>query len=189
MIAKYKLVLWIPVVGIVIVFLALYLPEIVGAHLELSYTDRTNIILTFAIMIFAAVEGYSTFLQVMLEDRRNLIEDARNELEKAYGPLYTLFNRPIETTTKTIELDEYEKARLDETLSTYPFMFSTEIFDLWRGKIRDSKSDSFMVSSGAGASKFPATVVHCYKIPWDFVEKIGKEYDDRLEKYNKLLKK
>lgn len=173
MVAKYKLVLWIPVVGIVIIFLALYLPEIVGAHLELSYTDRTNIILTFAIMIFAAVEGYSTFLQVVLEDRRNQIEDAKNELEKAYGPLYTLLRhaRRIETDDRTVELSGFHKPQLDEILSTYPFMFPTEIYDLWQKKIRNLVDAPY------------------YHIPLEFIEKMNEEYDRRVKKYNELLKK
>ena len=74
----------IPLVVIVIVGLILYLPEHLGYHLNVPEA-RTNILLTSAITVFAAVEGYATYRMVELERERRRIEDARNELEKAYG--------------------------------------------------------------------------------------------------------
>ncbi len=179
--ARPKIVLWIPVIAIAVIGFALYIPELLGFRLGLSYTEKTSIILTSAITLFAAIEGYSTYMQVELENKKNMIEDARNELEKAYGPLYTLLNTFHFKSDKQKEfyLGNNEKIHVDEILATYPFMFPPEIYDLWLKKIQN-------LSPSLDVDTF---TTKDYTIPFEFRDRINEEYGRRVKKYNELLKK
>jgi len=147
----------------------------------LEFGEKISIFLTFAISMFAAMEGYSTYMHVVLADRRNRIEDARNELEKAYGPLYTLLNKfnIYVDPKKEYWINPDEKNHLDKIMATYPFMFPSEIYNLWLEKIRGL--EPVLVDS---ATLRPTD----YKIPLEFIDKINEEYDRRVKKYNELLK-
>ena len=117
--------------------------------------------------------------------KRNRIEDARNELEKAYGPLYTLLNSLTERNGNTLGLLLREKDRLDKILATYPFMFTSEIYNLWKEKIQPAKGrlpSGNEITLGVGSS---AT----FFIPIEFRNKINEEYDRKVEGYNRLLGK
>lgn len=133
MVARTSIVFWGPPIGILILFIVLYIPEFFGESLWITYTERMNLILTVALIMFAAIEGYSTNIQAELQKRRNLIDDARNELEKAYGPLYTLLNEyPFLDTIEhefgkpqnLINLDAMKKMRLDNIVATHPLHVS-----------------------------------------------------------------
>ena len=139
-----------------------------------------NIVLTCAIAMFASVEGYSTYAQVVLEERRNRIEDIRNELEKAYDPLYSILSRadtllPIDDRSKQImvPVKREEKTRLDNIMVTYPFMFPYEIVTLWQAKIRDIKP----------LTAYPGNHTFDFAIPLEFRDKIEEEYNRRVEEY------
>ena len=186
-----KIVVFLPILAIAVVGFILYIPEIylllfktskyIPILSDLQFIEKTNIILTVGIVYFAAMEGYSTFLQVILEGRRNRIEDARNELEKAYGPLYTLLNRVEETRENVVELNEGEKSYLDRILATYPFMFPSEIYNVWRQRIQTHEAGFYL---GPGEDIRPV-----YSIPLEFRDMINEEYDRRVKLYNELLKK
>jgi len=75
-----------------------------------------------------------------------------------------------------MELDEFDKNELDEILSTYPFMFPSEIFEYWRNKIQGIKKSRRYGGSSHG-------------IPVEFRDMINKEYDVRRIRYNKLIGK
>ena len=176
-----NILIWVPVVLIAIICLTLYIPEFLGFQLGLSYTERTTILLTFALTIFAGVEGYSTYTQVEIERNKRIIEDARNELEKAYGPLYSLLNkfRFIDEETKEFYLNDNERNIIDQIMATYPFMFPTKIIDFWTNKILNLSPlvdlDTFTRKS--------------YRIPIEFRNMINEEYRNRVKKYSELLKR
>lgn len=67
-----------------------------------------------------------------------LIEDARNEFEKAYGPLYTLVSEyeQVIAFICNLELLENEKNYFDKIVATYPFMFPSEIFEFLEKNLR-----------------------------------------------------
>ena len=115
-----------------------FLPAFSG----LTFMDKTSLLLTFSIAVFAAIEGYATFKRAEMELNRHRISDARNELEKAYGPLYTLLNKtkPSSTEEDAFWLDYEEREKVDAIFATYPFMFSAEINSLWQEKIRNYKT-------------------------------------------------
>jgi hypothetical protein len=199
--SKIKFVVWFPVIGLSILFVALYSPELFGYSLWLSYSDRMNLVLTVALAMFAAIEAYSTYQQayssnqqVMLQDRKNLIDDARNELEKAYGPINSLLNKPVEKDESFIKLSVGEKMKLDEIVTSYPFMFSEEINTYWQNNIRNLETQQGLkvdvMTFLRGGSPFAAsTYVDEYHIPLEFATIFNSAYKKKVQSYNELLKK
>jgi hypothetical protein len=117
-------------------------------------------------------------MEVVLEDRRSKMDSARDELEKAYAPLYTLLNRyRWGVIQEKVVLDEGEKKQLDQIMAAYPFMFPAEIYELWQQKINKMK-----------ATRLDLRYTQSYfEIPQEFVEKITKEYDLRVKRYNEIF--
>jgi hypothetical protein len=186
---RSKWIFYMPVIGILVIALFLFSPDIylliyketikIPPLSDLTYGDKINIMLTFAITMFAAVEGYSTYTQVMLEDRRNKMESAKDELEKAYAPLYTLLNRfHFGASEDGVLLDERDKTHLDQIMAAYPFMFPAEIYEIWHQKICKMKA-----GEGLSLSTFNPP----YAIPKEFVERIAAEYDRRVSRYNEMF--
>ena len=176
----FKIVkLSIPITILVIIGLIPYVPAFFGHNPLIPYSDAVNFFLTVAITVFAAVEGYSTYMQVELSQNRNLIEDTRNELEKAYGPLYTLVNKQPLTNNKLLTLSE-EKKKLDQIMTTYPFMFSDDIYNMWREKIQNIEQ---------GNMNDPPHKTRCIATLGEFTDKLNEEYESKVKRYNKLLKK
>jgi len=167
---------YLPIVVMALIAFFLYIPQSPVA--SLSDREKVNIFLTSAITLFAMVEGYSTYMHVVLERDRNIIEDARNELEKAYGPLYTMLNK-VSLFTLKLELTPAEKSNLDKIMATYPFMFPSEIYDLWRKEIQNVPPIVYT------STLTPAG----YEILLEFRDKINEEYDRRVKRYNEILKK
>jgi len=89
---------WFGILLIFIVFSIIYgvtrIPVVLFA--EPSFVAMIQLMLSLTIMLFAIVEGFSTYLQVV--DNRNMrrFENLQEELEKSYGPLYSLVVRPDE---------------------------------------------------------------------------------------------
>lgn len=186
---KSKLIFYIPVIGLAVIVFLLLFPEIyllivrepiqIPLLSDLSYRDKIDIFLSFAIAIFAAVEGYSTYTQVFLEDRRSKMDSAKDELEKAYAPLYTLFNRFLFGASEDeVVLEENDKTGLDRIMAAYPFMFPAEIYEIWHQKIYKMK---------AGVAIDMNNLTPSYAIPKEFVEKIVAEYDRRVTRYNEMF--
>jgi len=179
-----------PVIGVLIIGLLLLMPDIylliyketirIPPLSDLTYSDKINIMLTFAIAMFAAVEGYSTYTQVVLEDRRNKMESAKDELEKAYAPLYTLLNQfQFGASKDEVVLEERDKTHLDRIMAAYPFMFPAEIYEIWHKKIYKMKPNKIAADLNN---------LHLdYIIPKEFVEKIAAEYDRRVTRYNEMF--
>jgi hypothetical protein len=178
-----------PVIGLLIIALLLLMPDIyllifketirIPPLSDLAYSDKINIMLTFAIAMFAAVEGYSTYTQVVMEDRRNKMESAKDELEKAYAPLYTLLSRfQWGASEYEVVLEEDDKTHLDQIMAAYPFMFPAEIYEIWHQKIYKMK---------AGVTVDLSNLTSSYAIPREFVEKIAAEYDRRVRRYNEVF--
>jgi hypothetical protein len=198
--SRFKLYLLVSVpiagiltVGIIVDFPALY-AIVTGRTIyirylsDLTYPEMLNIIFTFALVEFAGLEGYSTYVQLVMEERRNRIGDARDELEKAYGPLYSLLNslavrysmgngKP----TNVVGATEPQKERLDSILATYPFMFPTDIYEYWTKNVQPAQ----LIPSLYDQRK----EIPVFNIPTEFRDKINREYHHRVERYNRLLGK
>lgn len=182
-----------PLLGLLLLIFVLYSPQLLNLFgssaqipglSDLTFAEKTNLLLTFAIAFFAAVEGYSTYRRAELEYKSHKIQDARNELEKAYGPLYTLLNKNVPPDEKTsFWLDYEERKKINEIMATYPFMFSTEINDFWQEKIRSPKSlvqDSNVDPIGYGIDLGAFLELR---------DMINKEYTDKVKNYRKLFEK
>lgn len=179
---KESLILYLPVAGLVLLVLLLYLP-LIPVLFGLPFMDKTTMLLTFAIAVFAAIEGYSTFSRTSMELKREKIEDARNELEKAYGPIYTLLNkvRGASQTKDSFWLDFDERKRLDEIMATYPFMFPPEINALWQDRIRNL--GSLLQTTNLKSSDFEGSL----GVYLELRNLINEEYARRVKSYRDLL--
>jgi hypothetical protein len=188
-----RALLFAPLIGLLILILVLFSPQIVNLFdssaevpglSDLRFAEKTELLLTFAIAFFAAVEGYATYKRATLEYRSHKIQDARNELEKAYGPLFTLLNKNITSDEKTnFWLDFEERKEINKIMATYPFMFSKEINDFWREKIQSPKAlvqDSDIEPTGVDIDLRPFAELR---------EMITKEYIDRVKNYRKFFEK
>jgi hypothetical protein len=169
-----QLVVGYAIILIILTFF-LYVPDLLGYPL-ITVVDKTNIILTATIAMFAIIQGIATFNQYELQNREILVENAKNELEKAFGPLYTILNCPISETETYIRMSRDTKIQLDSILSTYPFMFTDEIRGIWKEKVQ-----RILPVQEIGLS------VRFYQIPIEFRNSVNKEYEKRLQKYKQLL--
>jgi hypothetical protein len=186
--SRSRWIFYMPLIGLTVIGLLLLMPDIylliykeplrIPPLSDLTYGDKINIMLTFAIAMFAAVEGYSTYTQVVLEDRRNKMESAKGELEKAYAPLYTLLNRfQFGASEDKVVLEERDKTRLDQIMAAYPFMFPAEIYEIWHQKIYKMKPTEIDLRN----------IDSFYEISKEFVEKLASEYDRRVKRYNEIF--
>ncbi len=179
---KEQYFLLLPVLFLVVLTFILALPG-VPILSGLSFGEKANLLLTFSLAFFAAVEGFSTYRRASMESKRHAIEDARNELEKAYGPLYTLLNKGSSGggAEKSFWLDFEDRRRLDGILATYPFMFSPKIYDLWQEKLRN-------VESLLGASDFKSGTREVSLGGYlEFRNLLNEEYALRVKNYRNLL--
>ena len=177
----------------IIILIIITLPEILTLTIgretiipilsEISLEGRFAILFSFSVVLFSSIQYRS-------ERKRNKITDLRNELEKAYGPLYSLFNplfveswrlyaggegREVTTT----DIDKSGKEKLDFIFSNYPFMFTPEIFHYWRKCLQNSASTKTENNS----------IRTLFAIEEKFIIMIYDEYYQRLEEYNNLLGK
>lgn len=184
-------IIFYPILALVIVTLLLYLPSMVGyPKLELSIYENTTILLTFALAIFGMIQGYSAFIQVEMQGKTNRIENARNELEKAYGQIFTILNGIPEKDEKVIRINTGEKLQLDLLISTYPFMFPQNIIDYWKTKIFVLKPTMGIEGQKYSHTSSWATSINfvdMYDIPLEFVALFNDEYKKRINQLNDLL--
>ncbi|MFB3888558.1 MAG: hypothetical protein ACE14S_03640 [Candidatus Bathyarchaeia archaeon] len=184
---KERLMLYLPLSCLVVLVIILYSPEIFSTYIpvlsEVRFEQKTDLTLTFSIAIFAAMEGYATFQRWGMEHKRHRIEDARRELEKAYGPLYTLLNKSVPTNERKTEVwwDFEERKRINEILATYPFMFPPRINDLWQQKIRNPEA---LIQTSD-----PNSVDINMSAYYELRNMINEEYTSRLKGYRGLLEK
>lgn len=181
--------IYLPLSGLIAFIIVLYFPELTSTHIpvlsDLDFDKKTNLTLTFSIAIFAAIEGYAMFKRAKMEEDRHLISDARNELEKAYGPLYTLLNKVIPPSggKDSFWLEFEERRKIDEIMATYPFMFPSEIYSLWQEKIRNPEllihaSDTKLTDIGINLGVYV-----------EFRNLVNTEYTRRVKKYQELIQK
>ena len=104
----------------------------------------------------------------IFQNKRNLIDDSRNELEKAYGPLYTSLNNfqlGIEKNEETFFINSGNKMLVYEKMANFLFMFPTELYTLWKNKVQNSEA----------VLNLQTLQPISYEIPTEFREKINKE--------------
>ncbi len=185
---KETWLLSLPFLGLIVLVVVLYIPQLTGysGHIsvlsDLTFMDKTTMLLTFALAVFAAIEGFSTFKRASTESKRHQIEDARNELEKAYGPLYMLLNKPSNSDNHILWLDYNEREKIDEIMATYPFMFPAQITEMWQKKVRNLTSafENPNIKSSNYAVNLDVYV--------DLRNMINQEYAARVKNYRELLR-
>jgi uncharacterized protein YktA (UPF0223 family) len=189
-----KWVVCIPIIIMAITLCILLFPEIYTLILnvkiyvpplsDLQYPEKFNIWLTIAITTFTAVGSYSTYMQIVSARERNRIEDARNELEKAYGILFAVLNYRAETEesghAKILIVHQSDFKTIDEIMATYVWMFPKETNDLWNKTRRPTPIPTGLL----GSLQEPI-----HSVSFEFRDKINREYDLRVKKYYALLGK
>jgi hypothetical protein len=186
---KPQMAIIFPMTGLVILIIALFSPQIFSTNVaffsELSFNEKTTIILAYTLTTFAALEGWSIFMTMAIQHKRFLVDDSRNELEKAYGPLYTILNKSSspDEEKKGFWLDFEERKRIDEIMATYCFMFPAQIYRLWQEKIRNLAAQIENADFGRADLEINLGVYV------EFRKLINEEYDRRISSYHELLKK
>jgi len=125
----------------------------------LQNPETLNIFLTSALVFFGSIEAASTISKYKIEKKRKRSLDLRNELEKLYGPIYSVLNKVVYDEERKGVLTQSEKKMLDETFSKEPFTLTSQ--EEWRLKIRNQKTTD---------------------IDMKFIEKFNKEYESKKEK-------
>jgi len=184
---KLQIFLSIPLVGLLISFLILYANDLFGVLIPvvsiLNFLEKTSLFAAFAFAAFACVESISTLDRASFDVKRYRIEDARNELEKAYGPMYSMLNKAsVRGNEKENFWLEYEdRKKIDDILATYPFMFSPEINSLWQDKICNLESLIETSALNAGKAKINLGVYA------ELRNMVNEEYAQKVRKYHELL--
>jgi hypothetical protein len=181
---------FLPIIIVAIMGFLLFLPDTltliyqktiyVPVLSELSFLEKFNTWLVVAIVVFACLESYSTYSQIALEQKRNIIKDARNELEKAYGILFAILNYRSETEEKFLNVHESDFKTIDKIMATYVWMFPKETNDLWNKTRRPTPIPTGLL----GSLQEPI-----HSVSLEFRKKINEEYDLRVKKYYALLGK
>ena len=167
---------------------------------QLEFTLRLIAILVGSISpLIGVLAGW--FLAKRSEEKTLRVSEIRNELEKAYGPLYSIVSSRPEEMVKVDGGDERrvvvsreEKQQMDRILTSYPHMFPYEIVVLWRTQIRDLKSFRTSTEIDLGPHSFLSHPIHSartvyvnwFGIPLEFKDEITKEYERRLGEYYKI---
>ncbi len=144
-----------------------------------------NIVASVASGLIGVSLGW--FLARRTQEKTLKASEIRNELEKAYGTLYSIVSSEPEKMVKVdggdermVIISQQEKSTLDRLLMIYPHMFPLEIVVLWREKIR-----KLMPVHLRGLVKGETAMRSGVTIPVSFKEEIMKEYEQRLEEYYK----
>ena len=123
------------------------------------------------------------FLAKRSEEKTLKVSEIRNELEKAYGVVYSIVSKPeqmvkVEKGSELrVVVSREEKKELDRILMSYPHMFPQKIVVLWRTEIRNL--------APCRSVKRYNEVKDYFGIPIEFKEEITKEFEQRLEEYYK----
>lgn len=132
------------------------------------------------------------FLSNRTQEKLLKISEIRNELEKAYGTLYSIVSRPDEMVKinedqeRRVLVSEEEKKELDRILMSYPHMFPHEITVLWRTEIRGIEPCRVALQGPRFSRMSLGDFKDLWGIPVDFKDKITREYEKRLEEYYKI---
>ena len=137
---------------------------------QISLEGRFTIVFSFSVILFSSAQYRS-------ERTRNKIEDLRHELEKVYGPLFTLLHDFIEWVeavgepTMTLELASI----LNNIFETYPHVLSVELYADWK--------ENFV-------TQYPRLEGRdYYMVDTQFVSDILNEYEEKVKSYRELVGK
>ena len=145
----------------------------------LEWSERINIILTVAIIVFA-------WIQISLDRKRSRIETLRDELEKAYGSLFSMFITLKRAKMRDFYhdldmlIDHHDKQNLDKIMIQYPYMFDVELWEFWNDEIKTARPYSSSINSVTAATE------NWYFISGIFIEGVFEGYKLRKNEYYRL---
>lgn len=164
-----KSLVWIITVLIVILVVTFFG---FGTYLGMALGDRINFFLSSAIALFAFVEGLSTYLQATMEKDKNRIVEVRDELEKVYAPLYSIFSSKWTHVheKEIIIINAVDKDKVDNIIRSYPFLVQPIMLNIWRAEIERLKP-------------YKTEPTPVFVIPAYFVSHITIHYDMLTDEY------
>jgi hypothetical protein len=201
---SFKIV-YLSIIAIFIFLTVLELPEIltifsgttvtIPVLSTIEFKDKLNIWLTFDITVFTLVGSYSTYMQVVFGQEKGKVDDARTELGKLYGPIYSVLNSVVYMEETKGILLPFDKTMIDKKFSTYPYMLNQDLYDLWKKEIRSlektTPSFNFILDLaekiGLDESNRLTSQHGVYLIPKAFVLKFLEEYDKKVYEYRQLI--
>jgi hypothetical protein len=150
--------LWTVFIALITIIIILVIINFLNYPL-IESADVLNIFLTSALVFFASVEAVSTISRSRIEKKRKQSIDLRNELEKLYGPIYSVLNNVVYDEERKGVLTQSDKTTLDEIFSKEPFIINAQ--EEWKLKFRNQKNTD---------------------IDMKFIEKFNKEYESKKGK-------
>lgn len=181
-----------PTIATIIVGCLLFFPDLLGFPF-LENADKMNIVLSTALVTFAMIEGYSAELQKRSEKKKQKIENAKNSIEKAYGPIYRLFTTYHDKQNNSLQLTAIEKQELDNIMCVYPSMLaSSKLVEYWKNNISTLEPKKrYDVNFGAETLMNGGGVryrfLHEYEIPLEFVNLFNADYKLKIDELKALL--
>src|SRR5271157_5402373 len=112
-----EIVMWVTIsiiVFVVIIDLPEFLTILSGTTVtipflsNIDFKDKLNAFLTFIIAIFTIMGSYSTYRQVEIAQGEAKVDDVRNELEKLYGPVYSVLKKVVYAEGKRVSPNSTE---------------------------------------------------------------------------------
>jgi len=151
---------------------------------QTSFKDKIELSLTISIAFFAMVEAFSTYVQTNDTRLRLKIEDLRNEMETAYGILYTIIEDMYWVEGGGGCSNQYcfrtaeDKEKVDELFRKYPFMLRRQLMEIWEDEI---KSLEPVILEGYEVYDIDENVYE------KFQKILSEEYHEKLKQYKNIL--
>jgi len=181
------------IVGIIIVFILFSVGVIFimpsNTLIKEDFQTRINFSLTIVIGGFAIIEAISTYMQLRITDTKNRIDDLRIELEKAFGPLYSIIKNmysieqgsEIGSHTEVFAFQyEDDKEKVDDIFLKYPYFFSPQLNNFWDLNLKNLTSDS-----GEQYKDYELSIAEYSQ----FKELVFSSYTEKMKEYWKLVGK
>ena len=140
----------IVIIAVVIFVIVIDLPEfltiILGTTVtipflsNMDFKDKLNAFLTFLIAIFTIIASYSAYLQFETGQEKRKVDIARNELEKLYGPIYSILSNVVFSEENKAILTQNERKMVDETFSRQPFILTSQ--EEWKLKMHNDETSN-----------------------------------------------
>lgn len=168
----------VTVIAVIVVYIV-WLPT---DNLTDPVIAKIELMLTLTIMVFAIVEGFSTYLQVV--DNRMFLrfENLKNEIENCYGPIYhtllnTHFSDAIDQAedgnpTVDVHYEAGEREKLNNIFENYSYLISLDVYHDWKEYSNTRGADDGGID-----------------LPFGYVERLMIEHETRVTDYRELVRK
>ena len=174
------LLYFLVVVMAVVIYFIVSLPD--AAVERQAFVVKSELMLTFGLLMFTIIEGYSTYFQAVTYRKSLQFTDLKNEIENCYGPIYhTLLNihflDAIEHSedgnpSGDVHYEAGERQNLDKIFENYSYLLNMDVYHDWK---------QYSGTRGADDGGID--------LPFSYVERLMIEHETRVTNYRKLVGK